>query len=158
MNKNIFAFFVIFVFGGILAGIVSLALSSLFPLSFLRPKELFPLATLVVIEEMAKFLAFWAILKSYSLFRILHFWQFIFFAIALGFGFGLFEAMLIILNNNSFAIAMLKPFGVHIITALLFGVGLALTIHLKKIFPVAIFLILSLLLHLWYNLTVVIHL
>ncbi len=155
MNKiNSTYLAILFVSGGILSGIASLALSALLPQSFIEFKTVSVLFVLVCVEEAAKFLAIWLILKSYSLFDIFALRHFVTCSLAAGFGFGLFELFLILLSSTSLSFEMIKPLLVHLATALLYGFGFYFFLKTRTFFFAISALILSIALHLWYNVVV----
>ncbi|MEA1926081.1 MAG: hypothetical protein U9M90_02440 [Patescibacteria group bacterium] len=156
MNKlNSTYLAILFVSGGILSGIASLALSALLPQSFIESKTVSAFFILVLVEEAAKFLAIWLILKSYSLFEIFTLRHFATCSLATGFGFGLFELFLILLSSTSLSLEMVRPLLVHLATALLYGFGFYLFLKTRTFFVAIIALILSIALHLWYNAVVI---
>jgi hypothetical protein len=140
---------VISVAGGILSGVASLAFSSVLPQQLHDSTRIASIAIFVLIEECAKIIAVWAILKSFSLREVISAVQLITLSLLVGFGFGLFEFFLILLGADV-SINALKPMFIHLATGLFIGIAFYLLI-IKLRYLSVIFFMLSLAIHLCYN-------
>lgn len=146
---------ILFVAGGALSGVAALALSALLPLSFSESRTSASIAVLVIIEEAAKFLIIYGLLKSYSLFKFFKLHHYLIYSVAAGFGFGLFELLIITLGASLTEVGMLRPMIVHITTAFVFGIGFYLVYKTRSLTTLAACFLLSVAGHLWYNVVVI---
>ncbi len=152
--KTLQTILIFFVFG-IISGFLSLVLMTLVPLKFANNETVISISLLASIEEIVKFFFIYFIFSTHSLGEFPKILKLIIFPIFLGLGFSFFELSLIFFRQTSFPIEAFYPTIVHILSAII--LTSATNLILLKRFSVYAFmlLLLSVFIHICYNVTIV---
>ena len=144
----------LFLFAGLVSGILSLIISAVASYFFSETSSYFSLYVLVVIEELVKFYVLLELAKNFLEGEIRSYWQIIVMGAFLGLGFGLFELELIYLTTNSIQVEAFAPVVVHIATSIILGCAAFLKLNTKRQLTALLVVVFAVLLHLCYNVVV----
>ncbi len=156
MNSKSFLFKpIIFAGGGVVTSFVSLIAAIIVDIFLPSQGGYFSIFVLVLVEEFAK-LGGLAILLMYDeMWTSPKLWQIFFAALFFGLGFGAFELLLIFLNIGSIPRSALAVGYVHLTTSVFLFFSIYVMKNLKREMFGYFLILLAVLIHLWYNISVV---
>ena len=139
---------------GLVTGFVSLILASILELLFSQEK-LSTVFLFVFLEEMLKLGAIY-LLFQYGLFSPRNLISILLIGLGIGFGFSVFEAILIFLKLGNIPIEVLRPTAIHVTTSLLLAWSMRSVKKESFSFPALPPILFAVILHLCYNIFVII--